>query len=241
MTYNNVDSTLFFNYLKRTWHVLLSLSLVLIIHFLLFIIFPGRTVMIKDLIWILSGVIMVAAAFRAFFKSSHFIKTAWLYIIFYGILTLSAVLIRSYSDLFSPSKTYEVLSSYFVASANAALILAFFLFSYTKESSFKTRRVLNLLGLILLTIVIISYLINYNPRHDGAGFKAMIRATITGVINLSPFIMGLGIYWMSIWKKDIKRKAVFLIILFSTFISFKLISWSMRLLSLFYKGDSRKK
>jgi len=28
---------------------------------------------------------------------------------------------------------------------------------------------------------------------------------------------------------------------FSTFISFKLISWSMRLLSLFYKGDSRKK
>ncbi len=224
MTDYNVHSTLFFKYLKRTRNVLLLISLVLIIHFLLLLFFPEHRILLTRVMWTFSGLLMTAASIQAFSKSSHNIKVAWLYIVIYGFLIISSILIRSFTDFFNFTAKGRILSIYIVASANVTIIIAFVLFSYVKETSFKITRELNLLGLIFVTIVMISSMVNYNSGFKDAGLRIIVRETVTGVINLSPFVMGLGIYWISIWKKEVKRRSVYRIILFSSFINFILTS-----------------
>jgi len=129
------------------------------------------------------------------------------------------MLIKTYYDIILQVHTVSHLLFSLFAAGNIALIAAFVLFSHSEEYSFKIRRQLNLLGLILSAILVVSFIINYRSMPV-VTVKTIIIATIFKVINLSVFIIGLGIYWMGIWKRDLKRKTVFIILLFSSSISF---------------------
>jgi PAS domain S-box-containing protein len=118
--------------------------------------------------------------------------------------------------------TGAVLPVYLFAAGNAAIVIAFLLFSHSEESVFKVKRQMNLIGLIFITILIISFLVNYDAVSAEISAWSAMRTAIFGVINISAFIIGLGIYWTGIWKKDFKRKSIFSVILLSTFISFVL-------------------
>ncbi len=216
----NVHSTLFFKYLRVTWRIYLLLILFIITHFLMFFILPGQRNSVTDIIWIAAQLLQITGSAFAFRSSKDFIKRAWFMVTVYGVVTLSAILIRTYSDIFLQVYTESALSSHLFDAGKVILAAAFILFGHSRESLFKIRRELNLIGLILITVLIISYLINYNPVSEPAAVKSVARATFAGVINFSPFIIGLGIYWMSIWKKDVKTKVVYLIILSSSFLSF---------------------
>lgn len=220
MTDYNVHSTLFFKYLKGTWPVLLLSVFIIFSHFILLHIFPENRSSVTDIIWILAVLLKLTAAVLAFRKSIDYIKRAWLFIIIYGIFILTGILIRSYYDLYLHVYTGITIPQYFFASGNIVLIIALIMFSQTGEASFKIRRQLNLIGIIFLTIAVISYIINYNTLATPADVKSVIKATLTGVVNLSAFIIGIGIYWTGIWRKKIKRRIIFIIILLSTFISF---------------------
>jgi len=222
MTDYNVHSTLFLKYLKGTWHILLLFVLIIFIHFFLLFLFPANRGLITDLIWIFSELLKLTFVLLAFIKSTDSVKRAWLFIIIYGVLMFTGILIRSYYDIYLHVYTGAALPPYFFAAGSIALIIALILFSHSSEASSKISRQMNLLGIIFVTILVISYLINYNTLSAATGFKSIVRATIAGVINLSAFIIGTGIYWTGIRRKDIKRKTVYLIILFSTFITFVL-------------------
>lgn len=220
MTDYNVHSTLFFKYLKGTWHVLLLSVFIIFSHFFLLHVFPANRAAVTDIFWILAELLKLTAALLAFRISIGYIKRAWFFIIVYGMLILTGILIRSYYDLYLHVYTGVTVPQYFFASGNIALITALILFSHTGEAAFKIRRQMNLIGIIFITIIVISYVINYHTLSGTADIKSVVKATLTGVVNLSAFIIGIGIYWTGIWRKNIKRRIVFITILVSTFISF---------------------
>jgi len=220
MSENNVHSTLFFKYLRGSRRVILFFTLVIFIHFLLLFIFPGHSKGVSDIIWVFSEIFKITMLAIAFRKSRDLIRKGWLFMMIYGVLIFTAILIRSYNDLFLHTNHILITTPYLFAFGNIAVIIAFIQFSLSREVTFKIRRQLNLLGLILVTIVFISYLITYSRFSNLIGIRSIVIATIAGVINLSAFIIGLGIYWISIWKKESKRRRVFIFILSSVFISF---------------------
>ncbi|PKL18545.1 MAG: hypothetical protein CVV49_05565 [Spirochaetae bacterium HGW-Spirochaetae-5] len=220
MTNYDVHSTLFFNYLRVNRRILLFLALIIITHFSLLIAFPAERKPVTDIIWILSELFKISLSFIAFRRSRNLVRRAWLFIVLYGLLTLSAILIRTYYDLVLNVYSGSVFPVYLFAAANAVLIIAFIIFSYSEESAFKVKRQMNLIGLIFVTILMISFLVNYNAATASISPWSVLRTSVFGVINISAFIIGLGIYWTGVWKKDFKRKSVFGIILLSTFASF---------------------
>ncbi len=215
----NVHSTLFFNYLRVTWRIYLSFILIVFIHFLLLVLFPGNRVIVTNYVWIFSELLKILYAVLALRASRDFIKKAWFFIIIYGVLTLTVILTAFYYNFFYGYVRVN-LNAYFFSLGNIALIFALVNFSKSEEESFKTKRQMNLLGLILMTTIIISYFFHYRPISEITAIQTLVRGTITGVINLSAFIIGVGIYWMSIWKKDAKRKNIYILIILSTFSSF---------------------
>ncbi len=220
MTDYNVHSTLFFKYLKVTWRIYLLFVLVIFSHFFLLLLFPQYNRSITDIIWTLSQLVSIIAAVPAFKKSSDYIKRAWFFMIIYGVLIFSGILIRFYYDFFLHVFTGASLSTYFFAVGHSVLIITFIFFSYSRESSFKIRRQLNLLGLVLITILFVSCLINYNVLSETTGIRSIVRAAIAGVINISGIIIGLGLYWTEVWKKNSKRKIIFITLLSSAFVLF---------------------
>ena len=217
---SNVHSTLFFKYLRATWHINLLFFVIIFIHFLLLFILPGNRRPVTDVMWIFCQLMQIAVVVPAFFKSKDYIKRAWLTVIIYALLTLTGILLRSYNDLVLHFYNKADFTSFFFDAGKIILIIALTLFSQSGESSFKIRRQLNLLGLIVITVIVISYIDSYSPASDAIVFKSLLRATLSGVINICAIIIGIGIYWMSIWKKDIKRKTIFVFIVASTCISF---------------------
>ena len=222
MTNYDVHSTLFFKYLRVNRPVLLLFLTVIFMHFLLLFFFPAERKAVTGTIWILSESLKILLSFIAFRISRDSIKKAWLFIFIYGLLTLSAISIGSCYDMVLSVHTGAVLPVYLFAAGNAALVIAFLLFSHSEESVFKVKRQMNLIGLIFITILIISFLINYDAVSAEISTWSVVRKAIFGVINISAFIIGFGIYWTGIWKKDFKRKSIFSVILLSTFISFVL-------------------
>jgi PAS domain S-box-containing protein len=220
MTDYNVHSTLFFKYLRVTRHILLLLAAVIFTHILLLIFFPGNRREVTDIVWVFSEFLKLTLSVIAWRKARDFVKRAWLFIIIYGLLILSGIMIRSYYDIFLHIYSGIVIVPYLFASGNIAVVIAFILFSHSRETSFKIIRQINLLGLILVTMLAVSYLINYNTLPESAGIESIVRAAIAWVVNLSAFIIGVGVYWTGVWKRSVKRRTVFNILLFSTFISF---------------------
>jgi PAS domain S-box-containing protein len=222
MTNYDVHSTLFFKYLRVNRPVLLLFLTVIFMHFLLLFFFPAERKAVTDIIWILSESLKILLSFIAFRISRDSVKKAWLFIVIYGLLTLSAIFIRAYYDMVLNVHTGAVLPVYLFAAGNAALVIAFLIFSHSEESVFKVKRQMNLIGLIFITILIISFLVNYDAVSAEIFAWSSVRTAVFGVVNISAFIIGLGIYWTGIWKKDFKRKSIFSVILLSTFISFVL-------------------
>jgi len=220
MTNYDVHSTLFFKYLRVSRRILLFLSLIICIHFLLLLFFPANRKPVTDVIWIVSELFKISLSFIAFSTSRNSVRRAWLFIVIYGLLTLSAILIRTYYDLVLGVYTVAVLPVYLFACGNAALVIAFIIFSHSDESAFKVKRQMNLIGLILVSVLIISFLVNYDAASALISTWSVLITAVFGVINIAAFIIGLGLYWTGIWKKDFKRKSIFGIILLSTFFSF---------------------
>jgi PAS domain S-box-containing protein len=216
----DVHSTLFFNYLRVNRRILLLLSLIIITHLFLLITFPADRKAITDIIWIISEFFIILLSFIAFRSSRDHVRRAWLFIVIYGLFTFSAILIRAYYDIVLNVYAGSVFPVYFFASGNTALVIAFIIFSYSEESAFKVKRQMNLMGLIIVSIIIISFLVNYDAASVLVPTSFLLRTAIFGVINIAAFIIGICIYWTGIWKKDFKRKSIFGIILLSTFASF---------------------
>lgn len=225
MTGYNVHSTLFFKYLRMTWRIYLLLFSILFIHFLLLSFVQGNRSSVTDMVWIFSELLTVSASIIAFRRSGDYIKLAWLFIVFCGLLMLSGTLIRLYYNLFHHTPGGAFITPYVIAIGNIVLSASFILFNHTGEMSFRMRRQLNLLGLILITVLVISYLINYNVSGGALCAKTSFKATFTGVINISSFIVGSGVYWMSLWRRDIKRKVIYILILTYSLMTFILTSY----------------
>ncbi len=220
MTNYDVHSTLFLNYLRVNRRILLLLALIVFMHYLLLFFFPGNRRTVTGVIWILTGFSALGASISAFRESRDSNRTAWLLMVIYGFLIFSSIIIRSYYDIILNIYTGITILPFVFAAANLALVLALIFLGFFRESAFKIRRQMNLLGLILITLIMVSFIINYDALSNSADIKLIFRAAVSGVVNIAAMIVGIGIYWISIWKKDDKKRTVFNIILLSTFISF---------------------
>ncbi len=220
MTYNSAHSTLFFNKSRLTINIILISAVILVLHFIMLSIFPADRRTVSNIIWLAIELVKLPLVIVACVKSRDLIRRGWLFFVIYCVLFFSRIGERAFYDIILHD--YRVLpGSYFVfVAGNISVILAFLMFSHSSEVSFKIKRQLNLLGLIFTTIVLLAYVINYKPVSVSVTPTFIIYTTISSVINISSFIIGLGIYWISIRSKNDKRRVVFILLLLSIFMTF---------------------
>lgn len=226
-----VHSTFFLKYLNMAWQVCLFLFFIVLLQFTFIIFFPSDNRIVDFIIKTLSLVLMISLSLSAFKKTDTFIRKAWFLIIFWGvfiflILSLNILQARHIIIFGNP-----FILSILLSLGNIGFIMAFILFSLSGESVFKLRRQLYIIGLTFISVLVISYIINYNsltvinyynaePVIIRAAIIPIIISTFISGINLSTLIVAIEIFWISIRKKDEKRRVVFITIMISVFISY---------------------
>lgn len=220
MTHNNAHSTLFFDKFRLNSNIIFLSFIILVLHFILLSIFKGNMRVVSNFLWLSIEFVKLPLVIIACVKSRDLIRKGWFFFVIYCILMFSRIGERAYYDLVIHNFNLLPGSYLMFVIGNISVIIAFLMFSHSSEVSFKIKRQLNLLGLIFITIIIISYVINYMPLSATVTVTRIIYTTISSVINISAFIIGMGIYWISIRNKSDKRKVVFILLLLSVFSTF---------------------
>lgn len=212
MTDNRSHSSFFFRYPATPRGAVIFIAFVLTTHAIMLLLVPGMW--ISDSVRFFCSLIAAAASYTAAGRSSQrFLKLAW-YSVGLAALFMAAMNSLCLIGMIAPGTSplaaaWKITSGLSMICITASMIL----FSQSIDSVTRIRRHINIACIIWITIGAIALPVMYAPGMHNSGIVSTFLALFNSYALLSVFITGLVFYWISIWRKEKKRKLIYILIL----------------------------
>lgn len=219
MTESRGSSTLFFINPDPVKRAIIQLTALCFLHFIL-LMQHGAAALITNLVWFSASLILLIKSIKLSRVCNGNIKTAWRIMSLYSFLLLSAFAVKTGYTLFLPEAGDSVIFPVLFFSANISMAAVFITMSRSGKTPYDIRRQLYLIGIILLTLLILSYILNIYGYSSRTEIFHLIRSLIFSHSAIFVLVSGISIYWMNIWRKAKPRKNIFIYLLSGMAISY---------------------
>ena len=233
MTENKVSSTLFFRRISAYGGIALLISSIISAHIFLFILFPHNRPFITIAVWLTALIVLSVKSAALSSGSKGNIRKAWAVMLLYSFLSTSGLVIKFYCYLHTTGCSVEGLVPFIFFSGNLSIAAILLYMGGEGKTPYDTRRQSYLIGIILITLIILSYILNIHGYAVYTDTLHIARSLMFSYSGIFVIITGISIYWMNIWRKEPARKIIFLLILSGVTLSFfvSLLYYTPRLLA----------
>lgn len=233
MTGNRGSSTLFLSCVSAYGGITLFISSLIFIHIFLFLLFPYQRPIITVCVWLIAVIILSIKSYSVYKQTGREIKKSWGFMLIYTAFSIAGLLIKinCYNNIAgcSAAKLYPFIFFF----SNISLAVVLFYMGGEGKTPYDARRQSYLIGIILVTLIILSYILNIHGYAVYTDISHVVRSVMFSYSGIFVIFIGLSIYWMNIWRKPALRRIIFLLILASVAISFftSILNYTPRLLA----------
>jgi len=233
MTENKVSSTLFFRRISNYRDIALLISSIISAHIFLFLLLPLHRPIITISIWLLALILLSIKSYSIFAKRRGAIKKSWALMLIYTAFTISGLIIKVYCYNTITACSLVKLLPFLFFSANISIAAVLLHMGGEGKTPYDARRQSYLIGIILITLIILSYILNIHGYAVNTDRLHIARSLMFSYSGIFVITIGLSIYWINIWRKEPARKIIFLLILSGVTLSFfvSLFYYTPRLLA----------